>query len=106
MLAACSSPAPSREIVVEFAEFAFRPDTLAVALRERLRVTLRNVGDVEHDFAPDDRARALGLRHFHLRPGQNASFDWTAPVQAGELIVICSVPGHRELGMTARVVIR
>ncbi len=79
---------------------------IEVAPGERVRVSLRNIGRLEHDFSPDDRGRALGLKHIHLRGEQNSSFDWTGPAQPGELTVICSLPGHRELGMIARVVVR
>lgn len=87
-------------------DYAFLPNVIELARGERVRVSLRNIGRVEHDFFPEDRGRALGLKHIHLRGEQNSFFDWTAPAEPTELLVVCSVPGHRELGMTARIVVR
>ena len=87
-------------------EYAFLPNVVEVQPGERVRITLRNVGRLEHDFAPDQKATAFGLPHVHLAPGQSASLDWTAPATPDELLVICSITGHRDLGMTARVLVR
>ena len=102
----CGSAAPSREIVIAMNEFAFLPDTIEVSPGERVRLTLKNIGRVDHEFAPDQRARAFGVPHIHLGHSESASRDWTAPAKADELQIVCGLPGHREAGMVARIIVR
>ena len=104
-LAACAAQ-PGREIRVGMAEYAFLPAVIEVAAGERIRLVIQNTGRLEHDFAPDQRGRALGLSHAHLGPGQSASHDWTAPASPAEVVVTCTISGHEALGMTARIVVR
>jgi uncharacterized cupredoxin-like copper-binding protein len=87
-------------------EYGFVPPTIEVAAAERVRIVVRNVGRLEHDFVPDQRGAALGLKVAHLAPGGSQSQDWTAPVTPTELRVVCTIPGHEALGMVARVVVR
>lgn len=50
---------------------------------------------------------AVGVPDVHVaaEPGQSASLEFT-PLEAGEYEVFCSVPGHREAGMVAQLVVR
>ena len=102
---ACTAPAPEREVVVGMTEYAFLPATIEVTAALRVRITVRNVGRLEHDFAPDQRGVALGLSHLHLAPGTTASFDWTPPAEPAEVRVVCTITGHEGLGMVARLVV-
>lgn len=104
-LVACA-PAPGREIRVGMAEYAFLPAVIEVATGERIRLVIQNTGRLEHDFAPDQRGRALGLSHAHLGPNGSAAFDWTAPSAPAEVAITCTIAGHEALGMVARVVVR
>jgi uncharacterized cupredoxin-like copper-binding protein len=105
LIAGCAPP-PEREIAVAMTEYAFLPSTIEVAAGERVRLVVRNIGRLEHDFVPDARGRALGLAQAHLAPGGSASNDWTAPAEPTEVRVTCTVLGHETLGMAARVVVR
>lgn len=105
LLIGCAPP-PERELVVAMTEYGFVPPVIEVGTAERIRLTVRNIGRLEHDLMPDDRGRALGLMHVHLGPGGSASNDWTAPIEATEIRVICTVVGHEGLGMVARLVVR
>lgn len=105
LLVVCAPP-PEREIVVAMTEYAFLPPTIEVTAAERIRLVVRNIGRLEHDLMAGDHGRALGLTHVHLAPGGSGSLDWTAPGNPTEIRVICSVPGHEDLGMSARLVVR
>ncbi len=105
VLAACAAP-PQREVVVGLAEYAFVPPRIEVAPGERVRITVRNTGRLEHDLAPDQRGVALGLRHLHVGPAGSASLDWTAPTNEVEIRFVCSITGHEGLGMTGVIVVR
>ncbi len=105
VLAACAPP-PEREISVGLTEYAFLPSTIEVTAAERVRITVRNTGRLEHDFAPDQRGMALGLGHLHLAPGQTGSFDWTPPTDPIELRIVCTIVGHEGLGMVGTLVVK
>lgn len=101
---ACSAaPPPEREITVGMTEYAFIPATIEVPAGQRVRITVRNTGRLEHDFAPDQRGTALGLAHLHLAPGASASMDWTAPTDPVEVRILCTIVGHESLGMIAKL---
>jgi len=102
---ACAPP-PEREITVGMTEYAFIPSTIEVTAAQRVRISVRNIGRTEHDFAPDQRGVALGLKHLHLAPGQAESFDWTAPADQAEVRIICTIVGHEGLGMVGRLVVK
>ncbi len=87
-------------------EYGFVPPAIEVLPGERVRIVVRNIGRLEHDFVPDQRGTALGLRSVHLGPGGVESQDWTAPAEPTEIRVVCTVPGHEGLGMVGRVVVR
>ncbi len=86
-------------------EYGFLPSRIEVAAGQRIRLIVRNAGRVEHDFAVDERGRALGLEHIHLRPGGAATKDWTAPATPTSVRIVCTIPGHEQLGMTATLVV-
>jgi uncharacterized cupredoxin-like copper-binding protein len=105
LLLACAPP-PDRELVVAMTEYGFLPPVIEVATSERIRIVVRNVGRLEHDFMADDRGRALGLQHAHLAPGASASQDWTAPSKPTEVRIVCTITGHEALGMVAKLVVK
>jgi len=104
-IACGAAPPPEREITVGLTEYAFIPATIEVPAGQRVRITVRNTGRLEHDFAPDQRGTALGLTHLHLAPGATSSMDWTAPAEPVEVRIVCTLVGHEALGMVARLIV-
>jgi uncharacterized cupredoxin-like copper-binding protein len=102
---ACAPP-PEREITIGLGEYAFVPQVIEVNTGERVRFVFRNTGRLEHDFATDDRGRALGLTHVHLAPGASSTLDWTAPSQPTEVRIVCTIVGHETLGMMGKLVVK
>jgi uncharacterized cupredoxin-like copper-binding protein len=102
----CTSTIPERDIVVAMVEYRFLPSDIEVRAGERVRLTVRNTGRLEHDFAPDQKGAAFGLPHLHLAPGSSDSRAWTAPQKPDEIVIICTITGHKDLGMIARIVVR
>lgn len=120
---------------VAASEMRFAPTRIEGRVGQPLRIHFQNDGVVLHDFnAPGLRVRELrsegavhahggGHAHGHAQgahadsaagvpdvhvaaePGQSASLEFT-PLEAGEYEVFCSVPGHREAGMVAQLVVR
>jgi uncharacterized cupredoxin-like copper-binding protein len=100
---ACTAAPPEREIAVGMTEYAFIPSTIEVPTGQHVRITVRNTGRLEHDFAPDQRGTALGLVHLHLAPGASGSMDWTAPMEPAAVRIVCTIVGHESLGMSAKL---
>lgn len=115
-------PVPLREVVVTAQDFAFRPAALDLQLGQPVRLTLRNGGSMAHDLQilnmpasvqgksqqhqEHGRTGANGAVHVGTEaPGQQATIDFV-PTQAGEFLMICTVPGHAELGMRGSVRVR
>jgi uncharacterized cupredoxin-like copper-binding protein len=109
VLAACAPPgaasggaakaggAPT-EIRVVATDFKFEPASLRLPVGRPVTVVLDNKGKLEHDVSVD----AVGL-HLHAAPGKTAKAVVTAAA-AGTYAVDCTIPGHKEAGMTGSLV--
>ena len=106
VVAVSCAPPPEREITVAMAEYSFAPNTIEVLTAQRVRITVRNIGRLEHDFAPDQRGAALGIAHIHLAPNASQSFDWTAPQDPVEILITCTIVGHEGFGMRAQLSVK
>jgi uncharacterized cupredoxin-like copper-binding protein len=119
MLAACgnsqtNSP-PVSSLSVEMSEFKFNPADMTVFAGKEITLTLVNNGGVEHDFAilkkgkvaqiPFDRDKQGSdiLVDYKVGAKQSGVYTFILP-EAGEYQVICSIQGHMEAGMQARLI--
>jgi nitrite reductase (NO-forming) len=80
-------------ITITASEFKFSPSSAQVPLGQKVNVTLKNTGVVEHDITVPAAGFSLAAR-----PGQTATGEFTFTT-AGVFEMICSVPGHKEAGM-------
>jgi uncharacterized cupredoxin-like copper-binding protein len=118
LLTACgtsqSNNAPVSSLSVEMSEFKFTPADMTVFAGKEITLTLVNNGGVEHDFAilkkgkvaqiPFDRDKQGNdiLVDYKVGAKQSGEYKFTLP-EAGEYQVICSIQGHMEAGMQARL---
>lgn len=86
-------------VVVTTREFGFTLSATEVPAG-RVRFVVRNEGTVEHDFVIVE----LDKRTPQIRPGQTE--ELVADLQPGTYTLVCEVPGHKEAGMTAKLVVR
>jgi uncharacterized cupredoxin-like copper-binding protein len=107
-----------RTINVVMTEFAYEPSEIAVKQGETVKLVLVNEGGVLHDITSDgfhgDAQVVDGSSHDHDEPvshfhataeaGLQTELIFTAD-EVGEFDLFCSVPGHRDLGMTAVLVV-
>lgn len=132
VLAACGggvAPAGGRTITIEMREFAFSPSAIDLAPGERVTLTFRNVGTVEHEFmagsepmlgkgyGQDWLARAnvdAGKSHDTGHSGEgvrvaakrSAELRLVVPGEKGEFEFGCFVAGHQEAGMKGKLVVK
>ena len=125
LLSACATaPAASGELTIKASDFKFEPAALEVKAGQLVKLRLHNQGSVEHDFsimeiavtglnAPTPSVGGHDMEHMGTQPqlhiaammGQSNVLHFT-PSKAGTYQVFCSVPGHKEAGMTARLTVK
>ncbi|MEE9276936.1 MAG: plastocyanin/azurin family copper-binding protein, partial [Dehalococcoidia bacterium] len=116
-------PEDARTIAITMTEFAFGPNEVHVKRGEMVRLLLINEGGVLHDITAETfhgQAWALGSAEhedstvhaqehapvFHAAAvaGDTVELLFVA-TEVGEFDLFCSVPGHKELGMTATLIV-
>lgn len=124
-LAACSGAVSSdggQSLTIEAQDLAFSPANLEVTAGDPVKLTLQNNGMLEHDFSVmefpmEGEAEAAGGMdhdmgsgpmdpelHVAAGAGQSATLDFT-PSKPGTYEFWCTVPGHKEAGMTGTLVV-
>ncbi|MCS7236610.1 MAG: cupredoxin domain-containing protein [Armatimonadota bacterium] len=81
-------------------EFAFEPRELKVKAGQPVKLVLENKGVIEHDIVLEK----LGVKTAVIPPGKSVEVTFT-PKAKGRYPVVCSVPGHKEAGMTGTLVV-
>ncbi len=113
----------AHEIELTVTEFAFAPDEIRVHAGSTIKLVFKNEGSVLHDISSMDfvgEAEAMGemdMDHDTTMEGMaDMAFHISAePQHSGELLFVaskagmyqlfCSVPGHKELGMVATLIV-
>ncbi len=91
--------APRLEIAMK--NMRFDPPEFRLRVKEPVRFAVSNGDSVAHDFmVTGENGFDTGL----LQPGEKKEIGWI-PEKPGTYEAFCSVPGHRELGMTARITV-
>jgi uncharacterized cupredoxin-like copper-binding protein len=78
-------------------EFVFVPKDMTVSPGE-IAFDVKNQGAIDHNFVVEAAGGRTITRIDLIPPGQDRKF--TAMLPAGVYAIYCSLPGHREAGMT------
>ncbi len=97
-------PTP-RPVGVTATDFKFDPTELSLTAGERIRLTLVNKGAVEHTWLLANSLTNALVVKIEAPAGQTVSKEFTAP-GVGNYNFVCDVPGHAELGMSGRAIVR
>jgi plastocyanin len=101
------SAAPRTDLTVRMSDYRFQPRDLTVAPGATIRVT--NDGEIAHNLKiergpdPKDETQELTGTDSFL-PGDSETLEVNLP--RGRYAMVCTVPGHRELGMTGSLRVR
>lgn len=95
------SAAPAVRVMA--GEFFFAPKEVSAAPGE-ITFTIKNGGAIEHDFVVENSGGKRLAEIPVIEPGQ--TLETTVMIQAGTYTIYCSLPGHREAGMVARLSVR
>jgi uncharacterized cupredoxin-like copper-binding protein len=115
---------PARIVQVVMAErdgkMSFIPDRVEVRRGEQIRFQLRNNGELDHELVLATLAENLkhavemqknpDMEHDdpnakRLAPKKTGEIVW-AFTKAGEFDFSCLIPGHREAGMTGKIIVK
>jgi plastocyanin len=101
-----SATAPT-DLTVKMTDYRFQPRDVTVAPGAMIRVT--NEGEIAHNLKiergpdPKDETQELAGTDSFL-PGDSETLE--AKLPRGRYAMVCTVPGHRELGMTGTFRVR
>ncbi len=98
--AVSASTAQATDVVAS--DFKFEPRTFTMSAGSA-GFSIRNDGVVEHDFVILDAQRQRLAGTEPLAPGTSGVFETTLP--PGTYAITCTLPGHREVGMTAELTV-
>jgi len=116
------------EVEVTATEFKLEPNLITIAAGRPVRLTFINKGAIEHDWeaeglratdvrvvsAPPNLGKGMadevrekgerGIPHPMAGPGQQMVIEFT-PLVPGSYAIACELPGHKEAGMVAKLVV-
>ncbi len=115
---------PARTVVIQMQEagqkMIFIPDIISIRRGEQIRFVLRNVGALPHEFVlgtlaeinahAEEMKKNPDMEHDdpqskRLKAKENGEIYWKF-TKAGEFEFACLIPGHRELGMHGKIVVK
>ncbi len=114
--------AADREVTIVVTEFRYEPSRIGAKVGERVRIVVQNRGTVLHDLTTEhfngDVKPAGGVEHgsstgadhasniFHVAVDSGQTRELVFQAHApGEYTLFCTVLGHRDAGMTARLIV-
>ena len=89
--------AVAKTVAVQETEFKILPATLTVA-HGAIAFDVKNIGKIPHDLAIQG-----GTKTALISPGKSTTL--TVTLQKGTYTLYCSVPGHRQSGMVAKLTV-
>jgi len=125
-LAACSGAAASsttstdpKTVTLTMNEFQFQPAEITVNVGQPVKLVLKNNGTVLHDFVSTDAMVEVMAEHgamhdmggmetaMHaaIEAGQQSTLEFKA-TQAGTYTFYCTIAGHKEAGMTGKLIVK
>ncbi len=93
--------ASAQKVTLVAKEFSYTPNKVTVKVGQPVQLVLDNKGVIEHDFVIDRFKVKMGI----VQPGKTGTVTFT-PSAKGTFPFYCSVPGHKEAGMTGTLVVQ
>lgn len=91
----------SGAITIEVFEYGFKPNEVE-AKPGRTTFTVKNIGDLAHNFALERHGQLIGKTRTALKGTKTLTVD----LQTGRYTFHCTVPHHDDLGETGTLVVR
>ncbi|MCC6792571.1 MAG: PQQ-dependent dehydrogenase, methanol/ethanol family [Thermomicrobiales bacterium] len=100
--APAATPAPAAAegaMTVEMYDIGFHPNDFTIPANTDAKVTLHNIGKLNHNFSIDDLHISV-----NVNPGETKEVTINAP--AGTYTYYCNVDGHRQAGMVGTLTVK
>lgn len=116
LLTACGSGGTT--LNVSTTDTGYDAKTYTVPAGAKVTLHMTNNGSIEHEFAilnkgehvslpfSDDDEAKIFWELDGVDAGETKSDTFTAPTEPGEYDIVCGIPGHIELGMTATLIVK
>lgn len=111
-----SQDAESKEILISATDYSYGPSSLSVDSQQAVTLKLVNEGEVEHDLevvgltaevmksrgVHEHQNKQESIIHVHAKAGEEAEVTFK-PLETGRFSFYCTIPGHKEAGMTGTI---
>ena len=87
-------------IMISGSEFSYDPATFSAKIGQPVTVVYKNIGKYPHDFVIDE----LSVKSQVINAGETATFKFV-PSKSGSFSFYCSLPNHREKGMSGMILV-
>lgn len=102
LLVACGNASgDGTPVTIVAKEFGFTPSTITATPGQAIKLTVKNEGVIDHDLV----IKAVGLKIL-AAPGKSETKTFTAPTAPGTYDIECDVAGHKEAGMTGKLIVK
>lgn len=91
----------AREVTIEASEYKFSPSEIRVRKGETVKITLKNIGKMSHNWMVEKMG---GASIDTTEPGKSSTITIT-PSQTGTFTTFCSIGNHRKLGMVGKLIV-
>jgi uncharacterized cupredoxin-like copper-binding protein len=98
-----AAPAAAKTIDVSESEFKVSLPAEQTLTPGKVVFNVTNDGKIEHDLAIEGPGMSGTVKTPLLKPGESAKL--TVTLGAGTFALYCTVPGHREAGMLAKITV-
>lgn len=122
-LSACGGGSSPTKVTITMTEFGFEPNSITASAGFPVELTLVNEGAIEHDFVieviPVTDVSSSNTGEHHMATEEHSEYDLHTststgetstliftPTEPGTYQIICSVPGHKDAGMTGELIVK
>lgn len=106
VLLASQAPAgesPAVRVLIKAKEFAYEPKEVTVQ-PGRVVFVVKNEGLIEHNSVIETPDRRKVAEIANLKPGETDELE--TQLRAGTYTIVCTLPGHRDAGMIAKLTVK
>lgn len=100
LVAGCSASGV-REVKIVATEMQYEPAVIQAKAGEKIMFTIQNAGTADHEFESEQ----LKFDELEIPVGKSRSVTVTMPDKPGEYMFFCDKPGHKDAGMTGKVLV-
>lgn len=101
VMPADASVTAAREITIEANEFKFIPNEIRVKKGQTIKITLKNTGQMQHDWMVEK----MGGASIDRTAANTSNSIIITPSQVGTFTTFCSVGNHRAQGMVGKLIV-